>query len=630
MKKTTFLSGLLLLFVLSVTHAQYNLLPNKVWAMGKNTGLDFRSGSPQVINTHFQAQFSQSHEGSAALADTNGLVFYSNGTTVWNAQGQIMPHGNRICGEQVTTESTTQGALIVPYPGESTGQYFLFSLSDHVDRGKLYCNVVNLNMDNGKGDIDTTFYLHRIALDSTLAEKMIAIPSCDGGIWVVVHDVVKPIFKAYKITAAGINLIPVISDYNNSVVWYNYDYGSMKVSPNFDKVVTASLGPAALELYDFDNGTGMFSNYYQLDNQILPGYYGCSFSPDGSKVYGKMCTVTQTPNASTINQFDLSSPNPAATKTKVGEANSDFADLQLGPDQKIYFASKVDYSNLLPYEGSKYAGRINAPNNAGAACDFQDSVTSLYFVSPTSTGLTGGLPNTIMFPYYDISTITGVVKDTVICRFPASGIDLAAPSGFPGGYEWDNGSTNPLRHISNEGTYWIRVRAYTCHYRTDTFHIKGNLPADLFISQRNDTLTASNSYTSYQWYREGSPLPGETMRSYKINAPNGRYSVKVTNAWGCIDSAAFYVSNGTAIGLTPEMKEQIRVFPNPAHSSVQVQAPAPIQLSLFSIEGKRLLQEKRDMVLDLSNIAEGLYFLQVSDREGRPVKTEKLLISRQP
>jgi hypothetical protein len=616
--------ALLALFMLlaHIGAAQYNLPQNKVWAMGKNVGLDFRSGTPVVINTHFDALIGISNEGAASLADSAGLVFYSNGETIWNKLGNVMPHGTLINGTGNNTQSTSQGALIVPMGiPDQPYTYYLFSLTSYDKSGKLFCNKVDLSLDNGNGDIDTSFSLYKMPLDSLLAEKMIAVPGCNGNIWIVVHSMTQPIFKAYELTPAGLNLTPVISAIGN---WAFYHIGVMKVNPQYNKIMMCT-GNEGLELYNFNNSTGVVSNRYLLDSTAAMGYYGGCFSPDGTKVYGKEWygpTIT-TYSTSDINQFDLNAANPAASKFLLGTANATLADMQLGPDGKIYFASRIGFSNSLPHDGSEYAGRINAPDNAGVACGFQDSVTSLYFVTTTSPGLTGGLPNTIMVPSYNSSVLPGSVWDTVICHFPSGGMDLHAPAGLSG-YTWVNGSLQSTIHITAEGTYWVKYKSNNCAFRTDTFRIKGNLPQPV-ITFANNILSVNNTYNSYQWYKAGTIIPGATAQNCLANG-NGWYSVRVANSFGCTDSVAYEVTGWTDIRDNEGLKQHIVIYPNPSDSKIRIKSPLPVNIALYDISGKLIRSDQDTLEMDVRGIAEGLYLLRIMDHKNQLIKVEKLSI----
>ncbi len=124
--KYFFLSCCAVLFVWVNTSAQQE---NNVWAFGYGAGLNFSSGSPVAINTGMN-----SREGSASVSDATGqLLFYTEGYTIWDRNGNPMPNGTGLTPFATTflpspTASTVQGSVIVPFPGNDS-LYYIFSMT---------------------------------------------------------------------------------------------------------------------------------------------------------------------------------------------------------------------------------------------------------------------------------------------------------------------------------------------------------------------------------------------------------------------------------------------------------------------------------------------------------------------
>src|SRR5690606_25200589 len=89
-------------------HAQYE----NVWAFGNHAGLNFNDGEPIPIYTSI---YGGNCEANASICDVNGqLLFYTEGSFVWDKNGALMPNGenligmpNNNIGESITS-STTQ------------------------------------------------------------------------------------------------------------------------------------------------------------------------------------------------------------------------------------------------------------------------------------------------------------------------------------------------------------------------------------------------------------------------------------------------------------------------------------------------------------------------------------------
>ncbi len=106
---------------------------DNVWAFGMNqgNGIDFNSGQPIFINTSITGF----GEANASICDTSGqLLFYTEGSVIWNRQHQPMDNGADLTGlprstdypDLTVTSSTSQGALIVPMI-DSPDKYYVFS-----------------------------------------------------------------------------------------------------------------------------------------------------------------------------------------------------------------------------------------------------------------------------------------------------------------------------------------------------------------------------------------------------------------------------------------------------------------------------------------------------------------------
>lgn len=553
--------------------------------MGYHCGVDFNSGTPVPIATNIS-----SFEGCASVCDSLGhLLFYTDGNTIWRgATGAVMPFGAIINGGGNNTSSTTQGALIVPDPG-NRNRYYVFSQSAH-PISNLFCNVVDMSLFGGAGALDTSFALRGVMLEDSLSEKMFAVKGCQNNIWVVVHSRIDTTFLAYLVTPFGINTSPVVSSTGGGgSLPEQYAFKVMKISPDRSKIVVS--GATRLELFDFDYLSGIVYNPKTLSATM--GGYGGAFSPDGTKYY------------SAGKQYDLSAADPSTAVTNLNVQI--VSDMRLAPDGKIYFKSPVENFGT-------FLGRINNPNAAGFACNIQDSVTALTF---PLTGLTYGLPQEVVIadPVFQIAT---GLTDTLICDMPPGGLTLHTAGNY---IVWDDGSSGLTRTVTEPGTYHVFAMGSACKSHYDSFIIKGLLkPVE--ITRTGDELGTTHTYDSYQWYKDGAVIPAATNPTLYISR-NGWYSVVVHDQWGCSDSTAFQVTGFTGIDDPGLLKASIKVYPNPARNILQVDAPFPVRLSLFNIEG-RLLLRSEDKSLDVRTLARGLYLLQIADKDNWKISVEKI------
>lgn len=418
-----------------------------VWCLGDSTGLDFNRTVPGPVEwpTVLSGTGINTYEGMACISDRNTgeLLFYSDGRTVWNREHHAMPNGEGL----KSGSSSTQAALIVPMPGDST-QYYLFTCEEEGRAGTTvgaYYSIVDMEADGGLGDVITrnTFLL------APTTEKLVAVPHCNGtDFWVITHTVGDNSFHTFLITAAGISPAPVVSSIGAVQLeprcW-------LAAAPN-GRMLASSFPFGKLELFDFDPCTGVVSNVHT----ILQAYtgYGVVFSPDNSKLYGMYES-----GAWQLVQFDLADNDRMTvldTIVAVRPPTAGYlAAMQIGPDGRIYCARVThDWLSTIEY-----------PNAPGLACNYRDSAISL-----NGRNSFWGLPNVIT-GLYRKATVTMNLSDTVICagecisvthriegmNITESHYSLNGSNGKPGDICYDKPGRYRIRYVV--GNYFGRDTA---------------------------------------------------------------------------------------------------------------------------------------------------------------------------
>jgi len=324
-----------------------------VWQMSSKIGLDFNCEHPYPLTDGLLNTL----EEATSISDKNGnLLFYGDGGRVYDATHNIMPNGNSMG----SFGSTTMGALIVPKP-ESSTNYYYFSIPSQ-GSGPLYYSQIDMTLNGGLGDIIVG--QKKIALNDSASERVVAVKNCNGvDYWVANPKGATNEIYVYPVTAGGIGA-PIVNTAGWTMAWGNSgsgNNGGAKFSPNGKKlaviyrsITDTLIGTSGVQVFDFDNATGILSNPINL--LIDSGYfYGLSFSPDNSKLY--LGTSGQR-----IYQFDMTMNTQAAIQaTKRILINQStpgnvFGDMQLAPDGKIYIS--------LYSKG--YISIIDNPNTLGA------------------------------------------------------------------------------------------------------------------------------------------------------------------------------------------------------------------------------------------------------------------------
>ncbi|MDV6169622.1 T9SS type B sorting domain-containing protein [Flavobacterium sp. DG1-102-2] len=420
MKHANFLLGVICFFAATTYGQQDNN-----WNFGRKAGLNFSTGRATAITNSAMTTM----EGSASISDEDGqLLFYTNGIDVWNKNNQKMPHGTGLKGDQ----SSTQGTVIVPKPGSST-RYYIFAADKEGGANGLTYSEVDMAADNGKGDV----IAFNAQLVTPVSEKVAAVYHANGkDIWVTTHHWGSNAFYSYLITASGVNTSPVIS--NTGLViegdaLSGHYAGWMAVSPDGKRLASAN-GLLAVELFDFDNATGIVSNAVTVKSPAR--CYGAEFSANSKLLY-----VT---SDNALYQYKADADNVASTETEIAKLDV-ASSIKLAPDSKIYVVSK--------YLSTKMSV-INRPDTEGTGCNFEADGLDL------GEGQTFvGLPNFLIEPFYLLS-----IKAVVDCgesqvAFTATG---TAPSES---ITWDFGDgnqsdeMNTIHTYAATGTYIVKAKA---------------------------------------------------------------------------------------------------------------------------------------------------------------------------
>ncbi|GAA3771911.1 T9SS type A sorting domain-containing protein [Flavobacterium ginsengiterrae] len=316
MKKLYFYIMFLLLTV-NIFFAQ-NI--NNHWQLGASD-LNFANNPPSVSTVFNSGQY-----GNASISDEYGnLLFYTDGIKVFNKNHQAMTMLN---GSTISTDiGTLQGydqfqpVIIVPHPGNSK-QYFVFTTCNTVfigagtspgysyiyyivdfsdsqyPLGKIVNPGNNVLSQSGSA-IQYDFMFRPITSVKNSTNDgyfLIGQQASASGVWLL----------SYKITASGFNPVPVVSIMNNNIGYVNTNVtdefqvrtsGIVKFSPNNQKLGELVIlnryhkGPGTrssssrFQTFDFNNTTGVFSNYTLVDDNSLAASTDFEFSSDSQKVY---------------------------------------------------------------------------------------------------------------------------------------------------------------------------------------------------------------------------------------------------------------------------------------------------------------------------------------------------------
>lgn len=278
---------------------------NNIWLFGNGAGLDFNP-DPDDPNAGIPRPVTPPHPqnipaGTTTISDETGQVlFFTDGESVWDLNGDLMANGDNIGGNNQSSE----GVIAVPVPQNQT-VFYVFTTQRAADgSNQVKYSVVDIKTDNptGVGNVVTKDNF----LFSPSTEHSAALASGDTT-WVLFHELGNNTFRAYPVSPFGIGQ-PVFSSVGSNH-GFNTGVGSMKFSPDGSQVaVTIQDGNCSrLEIFNFNQSTGRLTEYALLDlgcndDQI----YGLEFSADGSRIF-----VSYLGNGGKIEEFLIKNPEAA-------------------------------------------------------------------------------------------------------------------------------------------------------------------------------------------------------------------------------------------------------------------------------------------------------------------------------
>lgn len=355
MKK--FLVTLSLTSAFSIPHA-FSQKEANIWYFGKKAGVSFASGAPVALTG---SQLS-TDEGCSVISNKEGkMLFYTDGISVWNTEHKLMPHGTGLKGDP----SSTQSGVAIANP-KSPDMFYLFTIAATGQEAGIEYSLVDMKLENGLGDVVEAE--KNVKLHSPVTEKMTAVTHRNGkDVWVITHLWKSNEFLSYLVTAEGVSKTPVSSKigavHQGGIL---NTQGYMKSNPDGSNLALALEESDTIEIFDFDNATGLVSQPISIKAKSKSYVYGVEFSANGSILYYSAAGVGE------IYQINLQAGSVEAIQnstTLIGTTPGKqwVGALQLANDGKIYF----------PIYNTNFLGVIEKPNTVGLECGYKNDVVNL-------------------------------------------------------------------------------------------------------------------------------------------------------------------------------------------------------------------------------------------------------------
>jgi hypothetical protein len=244
-------------------------------------------------------------EGCLTMSDgpTGNLLFYSDGTKVWDRIGRVMKNLTDTGVNLLGHNSSTQSGIIFPYPGNAN-KYILVTMGavEQQPSPVAAYSVIDMSLSSGYGDVVATQknIIFSGWSGATVNEQVSAvkIPGSND-YWIVFpgkaySGPAQGYFNAYRVTSSGVTGTPVKTNVYNTLGIPFEGTGASGNSTGYLKFSQdgkrfAMCNGQRLFYGNFDTGTGSFTNLrcytYPKVNNVQLLAYGCEFSPDGKLLY---------------------------------------------------------------------------------------------------------------------------------------------------------------------------------------------------------------------------------------------------------------------------------------------------------------------------------------------------------
>lgn len=180
----------------------------------------------------------------------------------------------------------------------------------------------------------------------------------------------------------------------------------------------------------------------------------------------------------------------------------------------------------------------------------------------------------------------------------------------PYSYSWSNGTNNLCA-----GFYNVTIIDNNGCINTNSAIVGQPNPLLINIWINGTNISATNSFTSYQWYYNNNPIIGATD-SVLTPSGVGAYYVSVTDTNGC--SSDSYIINYT-ISSVEDYSLNTKIYPNPTNKNITIESEYAIKsILLYNAIGNQLYSvnnnnnQQKEMTLDLSTFAKGIYFIKIN------------------
>jgi hypothetical protein len=234
---------------------------------------------------------------------------------------------------------------------------------------------------------------------------------------------------------------------------------------------------------------------------------------------------------------------------------------------------------------------------------------------------TGTLPNPV-FGYGKVDAFAAlnnsnyslsIAPDRSVCD--GDSVQINSPS--YSSYLWSIGDTTQGVFVDTTQSVYLTVENGSgCKAMSDTVNVVWHpLPVKPTLTVTGNDSLIYFSNLNLQWFYNTNILVGETDTIH-IAQNNGDYYLQVTDSFGCVNTSD--TVNIIILGIENLDENSFLIYPNPTTGNISIELiDEEIEsVTVINLLGEILLEEsainqKRKLELDISNFAEGVYYVKL-------------------
>lgn len=548
---------------------------NNNWYFGSQVALNFAGNTPQVLSNSQMISMSS----SATISDSNGnLLFYTNGAEVYNREHQVMMNGDidqqgvQIAISKHPTNPNLYYIISTPTLGGYTARYSVVDMTlGGIGSNGQHLGAVVQNLKKVP-------ILDDLGNDFTNARGVTIVPHADGNsFWVLITTGTK--LYSYRLSSAGLNTTPIVSNLNTSGIFTYYDGISLKASPevnscNYSHLLSitnsnGSTGENEGLVCSFDNLSGATTTDYNLSIASM-GTLHAEFNQYANVLYISRYAPGVNTNTMLYSVDLLNSNNTNVVYNVLNTGQPDM--YGMGIPITIQRNTKGDIYFYLPYyNNDKSLGKIVNPDVYGQSYANLDGLLLSNLSQPAIyVGSVNNLPQLVP----NLSRRAGACLNSLTLTSP------------------DNHSVPYTYHVSNNIT---AQQDYKVNWT------------------QNITMKAGNSID----------LLPNTNIEYGAN-----YLAQIEDCsckGGGVEAKKQDVKDKMRLDLRTmptdkkaETGKSVKVFPNPASDILNIVSSSEIKnVFVTDISGKMINVRLDGHKIDVKGLPTGNYILNVETKEGK-------------